>query len=195
MAALAPLAALDEALLRMVIDLRGGPLTALMTLLSAWWVKGIVIAAIGALADWRRRPRSVPWSALLATAALLIASAASGLLKDVFDRVRPALAEPGVTALVSLPGDASMPSGHAATAAAAAGVVALLHPRLRAPLAALVAAIALSRVYLGVHYPSDVIVGAALGLAIAWIVVALARRVVRRRREDGAVIEAGAAPG
>jgi membrane-associated phospholipid phosphatase len=195
MAALGPLAALDEALLRMVIDLRWGPLTALMTLLSAWWVKGIVIAAIGALADWRRRPRSVPWSALLATAALLIASAASGLLKDVFDRVRPALAEPGVTALVSLPGDASMPSGHAATAAAAAGVVALLHPRLRAPLAALVAAIALSRVYLGVHYPSDVIVGAALGLAIAWIVVALARRVVRRRREDGAVIEAGAAPG
>ncbi|HEX2507845.1 MAG TPA: phosphatase PAP2 family protein, partial [Miltoncostaeaceae bacterium] len=93
------------------------------------------------------------------------------------------------------PGDASMPSGHAATAAAAAGVVALLHPRLRAPLAALVAAIALSRVYLGVHYPSDVIVGAALGLAIAWIVVALARRVVRRRREDGAVIEAGAAAG
>lgn len=195
MAALGPLAALDEALLRMAIDLRWGPLTALMTLLSAWWVKGIVIAAIGALADWRRRPRSVPWSALLATAALLIASAASGLLKDVFDRVRPALAEPGVTALVSLPGDASMPSGHAATAAAAAGVVALLHPRLRAPLAALVAAIALSRVYLGVHYPSDVIVGAALGLAIAWIVVALARRVVRRRREDGAVIEAGAAAG
>jgi membrane-associated phospholipid phosphatase len=195
MAALGPLAALDEALLRMVIDLRWGPLTALMTLLSAWWVKGIVIAAIGALADWRRRPRSVPWSALLATAALLIASAASGLLKDAFDRVRPALAEPGVTALVSLPGDASMPSGHAATAAAAAGVVALLHPRLRAPLAALVAAIALSRVYLGVHYPSDVIVGAALGLAIAWIVVALARRVVRRRREDGAVIEAGAAAG
>jgi membrane-associated phospholipid phosphatase len=195
MAALGPLAALDEALLRMVIDLRWGPLTALMTLVSAWWVKGIVIAAIGALADWRRRPRSVPWSALLATAALLIASAASGLLKDVFDRVRPALAEPGVTALVSLPGDASMPSGHAATAAAAAGVVALLHPRLRAPLAALVAAIALSRVYLGVHYPSDVIVGAALGLAIAWIVVALARRVVRRRREDGAVIEAGAAAG
>jgi undecaprenyl-diphosphatase len=195
MAALGPLAALDEALLRMVIDIRGGPLTALMTLLSAWWVKGIVIAAIGALADWRRRPRSVPWSALLATAALLIASAASGLLKDVFDRVRPALAEPGVTALVSLPGDASMPSGHAATAAAAAGVVALLHPRLRAPLAALVAAIALSRVYLGVHYPSDVIVGAALGLAIAWLVVALARRVVRRRREDGAVIEAGAAAG
>ena len=166
MPVLGPLASLDEALLRLVVDLRWGPLTALMALLSAWWVKGVVIAAAGALADWRRRPRSVPWSALLATAALLLASLASGLLKDAFDRARPTLAEP----LVSLPADASLPSGHAATAAAAAGVVALLHPRLRLPLAGLVAAIALSRVYLGVHYPSDVLAGAGLGLAIAWLV-------------------------
>ena len=191
MPVLGPLASLDEALLRLVLDLRWGPLTALMALLSAWWVKGVVIAAAGALADWRRRPRSVPWSSLLATAALLLASLASGLLKDAFDRARPALAEP----LVSLPADASLPSGHAATAAAAAGVVALLHPRLRLPLAGLVAAIALSRVYLGVHYPSDVLAGAGLGLAIAWLVVALARRVVRARREDGAVAEAGARAG
>ena len=134
-------------------------------------------------------PRSWP------PVALLTASLASGLLKDVADRVRPALAEPGVTALVSVPGDAGMPSGHAATAAAAAGVVALLHPRLRLPLVSLVAAIGLSRVYLGVHYPSDVLAGLALGLAIAWIVVAGARRVVRRRREDGAMIEADAAAG
>ena len=191
MPVLGPLASLDEALLRLVVDLRWGPLTALMALLSAWWVKGVVIAAAGAVADWRRRPRSVPWSALLATAALLLASLASGLLKDAFDRARPTLAEP----LVSLPADASLPSGHAATAAAAAGVVALLHPRLRLPLAGLVAAIALSRVYLGVHYPSDVLAGAGLGLAIAWLVVALARRVVRARREDGAVTEAGARAG
>jgi len=188
---LGPLAALDEALLRLVLDLRWGPLTTLMALLSAWWVKGVVIAAAGALADWRRRPRSVPWSALLATAALLLASLASGLLKDAFDRARPALADP----LVSLPVDASLPSGHAATAAAAAGVVALLHPRMRLPLAGLVAAIALSRVYLGVHYPSDVLAGAGLGMAIAWLVVALARRVVRARQEDGAVAEAGARAG
>ncbi|HSJ72699.1 MAG TPA: phosphatase PAP2 family protein [Miltoncostaeaceae bacterium] len=195
MPALGPLAALDEAVLRLLVDLRWGPLTALMALLSAWWVKGVVIAAAGAAADWRRRPRSVPWSALMATAALLVASLASGLLKDAFGRARPALAEPGVTALVSLPGDASMPSGHAAAAAAAAGVVALLHPRLRLPLAGLVGAIALSRVYLGVHYPLDVLAGAALGLAVAWAVVALPRRAVRRRREDGTVIEAGASAG
>ena len=63
------------------------------------------------------------------------------------------------------------------------------------PLAAIVAAVALSRAYLGVHYPSEVVVGVALGLASAWDVVALARRVVRRHREDGAVTEAGAGAG
>jgi undecaprenyl-diphosphatase len=186
---------LDEAAVRAVVDLRWGALTAVMTVLSAWWVKGVAIAAIGGLADRRRRPGAIPWTALLATVALLTASLASGLLKDAADRVRPALAEPGVTALVSVPGDAGMPSGHAATAAAAAGVVALLHPRLRLPLVSLAAAIGLSRVYLGVHYPSDVLAGFAVGLAVGWIVVAGARRVVRARREDGAMSEARADAG
>jgi undecaprenyl-diphosphatase len=180
----------DEAVPGVVQELRWGALTALMSLLSAWWVKGVVIAALGAVADLRRRPRAVPWTAALATIALLAASLASGLLKDAFDRVRPALAEPGVTALGPIPGDPAMPSGHAATAAAAAAVVALLHPRLRLPLIALVAAIGLSRVYLGVHYPSDVLAGLALGAGLAWLVVAAARLAVRARRQDGAVTEA-----
>ena len=174
-----PLLSLDEALLRAIVDLRWGALTAVMTLASAWWVKGVAIAALGAAADVRRRPRAVPWTPVLATLALIGASLASGLLKAALDRVRPALAEPGITALVPIPADASLPSGHAATAAAAAGVVALLHPRLRLPLVALVALIGVSRVYLGVHYPSDVLAGLALGLVVAWGVVALTRRLAQ----------------
>jgi adenine-specific DNA-methyltransferase len=180
---------LDAEAVRLLADLRWGPLTAAMALLSAWWVKGVAIAAAGAVADLRRRPRALPWTPVLATAALLAASLAASLLKDATGRARPPLGEAGVTALVPLPADASMPSGHAATAAAAATAVALLHPRLRAPLAALVAAIALSRVYLGVHHPSDVLAGAALGAAVGWLVAAAARRAVRGPREDGPVIK------
>jgi adenine-specific DNA-methyltransferase len=183
------LAWLDEEAVRLLADLRWGPLTAAMALLSAPWVKGVVIAAAGAAADLRRRPRALPWTPVLATAALAAASVASALLKGVVGRARPPLDDPGLTALVPLPGDASLPSGHAATAAAAATAVALLHPRLRLPLAALVAAICASRVYLGVHYPSDVLAGLALGVAIGWLVVAGARRAVRGGREDGPVIK------
>jgi hypothetical protein len=105
----------------------------------------------------------------------------SGGLKALAGRERPPVAEPDVTALVALPGDAGLPSGHAATAFAAAGVVALAHPRLRIPVLALAALVGLSRLYLGVHYPLDVLAGAALGLAIAWCAVAAARALGQRR--------------
>jgi undecaprenyl-diphosphatase len=182
---------LDRALLDAVLGLRLGILTPLMALASAWWVKGVAIAAVGGLADLRRRPRAVPWTALLATAALLAASLVASLLKLAVDRARPPQADPGVVALVPLPGDAAFPSGHAATAFAAAGVVALLHPRLRAPALALAALIGLSRLYLGVHYPLDVLAGAALGLAVAWAAVAAARAIAQRRSGRSSVSSSG----
>lgn len=170
-------ASADRWLVDAVAGMRVAPLTVLMTLLSAWWVKGLLIAGIGTAADLRARPRRLPATPLLAGAALLAASLASGALKDAVGRLRPPLAHDSLTALVTLPADSSFPSGHATSAFAAAGVVAALHPRLRAPVLALAALIGLSRVYLGVHYPTDVVAGAALGLGIAAVAVALGRRI------------------
>ena len=81
-------------------------------------------------------------------------------------------------ALGSLPSTGSMPSGHAATAFAAATALALLFPRLRLAAYALAALICVSRVYLGVHYVSDVVVGALLGALIGVAVVLAGRRLV-----------------
>ena len=167
----------DRWLLEAVTDLRASPVTTLVILLSAWWMKSLVIAAVGAAADLRRRPRALPLTPLLAALAFWAASLATSALKDVVGRARPTLAEPGLHALIAVPGDASFPSGHASTAFAAAGVVAALHPGLRAGVLSLAALIALSRVYLGVHYPLDVLAGAALGIAIAAVVIGLARRL------------------
>ena len=89
------------------------------------------------------------------------------MFKRAFDRPRPSLVDPSVHPLVAVPHSAAMPSGHASTAFAAAVAVGLVHPQLRWPLLALAALIALSRVWLGVHYLTDVIAGAALGAAIA----------------------------
>lgn len=167
---------LDRDALGAVTALRAGPLTTLMLLASAWWVKGIAIGAMGVVADLLRRPRAWPVTLLPVAVALVAASALSTALKDVADRARPPLADPTISALTALPSDGSFPSGHAASAFAAAGVVAVLHPRLRIPALALAALVGLSRVYLGVHYPLDVLGGAALGLAVAGVVLVVARR-------------------
>lgn len=174
------LGGVDRGLLDAATAMRTEALTALMTVLSAWWVKSLAIPALGVVADLRRAPRRLPATLVPVAIALLAASLASRGVKALADRARPPL-DGAAAALVDLPADASLPSGHATTAFAAAGVVALMHPRLRAPALCLAALVALSRVYLGVHYPSDIAAGALLGLALAVAVVAAARRLGGRR--------------
>jgi membrane-associated phospholipid phosphatase len=146
---------------------RWAPLTVVFLLASAWWVKLPLIAVAGACGDIRCR-RRLPSGGLAALAAGTLATLAVTGLKDYFERARPPVADPSLDTVGVLPESTSFPSGHAATAFAAAVAVGLLYPRLRKPLLALAAAVALSRVYLGVHYVTDVAVGSALGAAIGF---------------------------
>jgi membrane-associated phospholipid phosphatase len=154
----------DGAALQWLHAVHWGPLTAMFILASAWWVKWPLIALTGGCCDAAKR--RLPTAAVAAAGAAAIAEGLTVALKAVTDRARPPLADPAIEALVSLPESASFPSGHAATAFAAATAVGVLHPRARVPLLALAATVALSRVYLGVHFWSDVLVGSVLGIAI-----------------------------
>lgn len=90
------------------------------------------------------------------------AYAVNQLTKVAIRRRRPAL--DGLPALVRTTTNLSYPSAHATTSFAGARALSALLPA--APLYALAAAITLSRPYLGVHYPSDIVAGSALGLAL-----------------------------
>jgi membrane-associated phospholipid phosphatase len=78
---------------------------------------------------------------------------------------------------VDMPSSGSFPSGHSASAAAFAVAVGAVLPRLLGPLGVAGVTVAFSRVYTGVHYPGDVVVGAVTGAAIGRATASLAGRV------------------
>lgn len=147
----------------------------------------------GSLLLWRLRDG---WSILLLWVALAPVYLQIHLLKSVSGRARPRLFGPHVEALgmrFAYPESPSFPSGHALTAMVVYGTLAYLVARReptpgqrRATLAAagaLVAVTGLSRVYLGVHYPSDVLGGFLAGAA--WTTACVAGVEALRGRRPG----------
>ncbi|NMB82747.1 MAG: phosphatase PAP2 family protein [Ignavibacteria bacterium] len=110
---------------------------------------------------------------------LVIASdqLSSSLLKNIFERIRPCNALPDVNILVGCTGSFSFPSSHAVNNFAAAFYFGKIFPKLKWILISVAALMALSRPYVGVHYPSDVlggaIIGALLGYIFALIVISI----------------------
>lgn len=127
---------------------------------SLGWVG---VAALGALLSPKRR-----WDWLVAGAGAFGAHAAAVIVKRIVRRKRPH--DPAVVVNVGTPSQLSFPSAHATSTTAAA---ILLGRTTGLPLpAVLVPPMALSRMLLGVHYPSDV----AFGIALGAVVAAIARR-------------------
>ena len=101
-------------------------------------------------------------------------------MKMIGDRHRPDRDDLGVPQQrwVIMPSSTSFPSGHSASAAAFAVAVGDLLPRIKVPLRGAAAVVAFSRVYTGVHYPSDVLVGATVGAFLGRAASTVARRAV-----------------
>ncbi|MGW2260655.1 phosphatase PAP2 family protein [Streptomyces sp. NPDC004749] len=130
-----------------------------------WFGTAAGMAALGGSARARR-------AALRGVVSLGLASAAINTVgKRAVRRQRPVLdAVPVIRRLKRQPFTTSFPSGHSASAAAFATGVALESKGWGALVAPVAAAVALSRVYTGVHYPGDVLAGAALGVGAAYAV-------------------------
>lgn len=168
----------------------------LMPTLSRAGNSGAVwLALLGVIAVFGKRTgRTVALAGLFA---LVLGHGASDALKELTVRPRPLASLLDVRLLVPEPSSYAFPSGHATSAfSAATGVMLSARRSLkRVPLSGwgmlvLAAAISYSRVYVGVHYPTDVLAGAGLGIACGWIgtwcVASLERRLGRSERSDKA---------
>ena len=158
----------DHTIERWIVDHRIHALNPLVKGLTYAGTYGLLWIAIAAVLAAALRRRQIFLAVLIADAE---AEFSTDALKALTDRARPAL-----HTLVAEPSSSSFPSGHAATSFACAVVLAGLVPRVRGVVIVLATLVALSRLYVGVHFPTDVLAGAAWGGAIGLGVLTLARR-------------------
>lgn len=153
---------LDHVARLWVVGHRLGWLDGVLWFVSVIGRGGLVWLVIGLAVTLTRR--RTPALLLELTLAIVLASfLANHVLKPLVSRERPFVSTPEILVIGSRPGDASFPSGHAANAFAGASVLAQRLGAQRVLWWALALLIAYSRIYLGVHYPLDVIGGAMLG--------------------------------
>jgi undecaprenyl-diphosphatase len=132
---------------------------------------------------WRRR--ALTEAGVLALVAAGLGLAGGSLVAHLADRARPFVAHPQIHAFLHHAADPGFPSDHATAAFAIAGVLLLWLGARTLPVLLAAVALAVSRVLLGLHYPSDVLAGALLGSAAA-IAVCVSARAVRARTAGAA---------
>lgn len=147
----------------------------------------IILALIMLIVPKTRKVGCMAVAALIGT--LLINNI---LLKNLVARTRPYEVIEGLTYLVSKPGDYSFPSGHAGCSFAVACIMFRQLPKKYGiPALVLAILISLSRLYVGVHYPSDVLFGVISGIAISYaaeaVVEWIAKRKVHTNKEEQAI--------
>jgi undecaprenyl-diphosphatase len=179
---------LDERLF-LAVNSRGTSALDILFILITQLGRGIALAALVlgpmALLDRKRlRAHLVPLVLSVGIGALAVEGT-----KWAVDRDRPArhfASSAHGAARVRMPAAQlyrrSFPSGHAQSAVGAATYVALLYPALALPAAALALLVCLSRVYLGVHFPLDVLAGALVGVGFS--VLGFVVQARRRRRTE-----------
>lgn len=157
-------------------------LDAAMVAVSSSAFRLVALAAVVLPLLARRRTRAAGVAVIAAVAA---SELAVPLVKLVFARPRPFMVDASVALIVPEPGGWSFPSGHAASAFAAAGALAVSLGRDRwklwLPAVIVAALIGFSRLYLFVHWPTDVAVGAVLGFVVGTLAARAVRWAARHR--------------
>jgi len=176
------LSEIDTALFLFLNVTLANPVTDLiMPVITSDWLLRVLyaIAVVLLLIFGNARLR---WVVLFSVLVLAVTDQASaGLLKPMIGRLRPCHALENINLLVNCGGGKSMPSSHAANAFGQAVLFSAMYRRWAWPLLVFAALVALSRVFVGVHYPFDILVGSILGAVVGYLGAWSALKCLERR--------------
>lgn len=169
---------LDIEILEYVQTLSGNPVVdGFMVFMSKIGDNGIVWIMLSMILITSKKHRK---AGIMALSALVLSTLFGELLlKHLIGRQRPFEDHEMFKALIETSSVYSFPSGHATSSFAVAGTVAWIFRKYSPLLLGAAALVSLSRVYLFVHYPSDIVAGMILGLGCAAIVIQLYKRFVK----------------
>ena len=150
----------------------------IMPRLTALGDAGIIWIVIGVCMLISKKYRKT--GLLVLTGLLMGLIIGNGIVKNLVARQRPCWLNPEFSLLIPNPSDFSFPSGHTQASCIAATVITMKHRKMGWVVIPLAAVIAFSRLYLYVHFPSDVLGGAVMGVAIGIATVMVAKNISKR---------------
>ena len=161
---------MDIAIIQWITDVLQSPaLTSVMRFITSLGNMGIIWFLFAGYFFFVKKDKKT--AATLIAAVVLTWLCNDLLLKNMFNRPRPFMTHAQFPALITPPTSSSFPSGHSATSFAAMAVLAAMGGKWKLSGILIAVMIAFSRVYLHVHYPTDVITGCLIGFMIGSFLV------------------------
>ena len=174
----------ELALLDALQNLHGGFLDAVMVFITSLANGGIFWLLLAAALIVLGSKEKKQWGLSILLALVFSFVTVNLLLKPAVDRIRPFTYRPDLLLLVPIPRDASFPSGHSSVSFAGALSIYLYHRKWGLGALFLAVLIAFSRLYLYVHFPTDVLFGAAMGCVCACASHSCLTRLWRGKKGD-----------